>query len=81
MPINLRPGHNRLSKLSGRPRAQRVPCPECKGAGNSESTAMDEGGHITQEWTTCQRCQGKGNIQATIAGARLGERGVTLRIE
>lgn len=61
--------------------AQRVPCPECKGAGNRESTAMDEGGHITQEWTTCQHCEGNGNIQATVAGARLGDRGVNLRIE
>lgn len=50
--------------------AQSIVCPECKGNGAGLAPAV----------ASCQRCQGRGTMPAAVPGARMGERGVHLRI-
>lgn len=55
--------------------AQRVPCPECKGTGETYQGQTE--GFIGQ----CPRCEGKRTIANNVIGARLLDRASHLRVE
>ena len=57
---------------------KRVPCPQCKGA--KRVAVCDCAGGSNPEWHDCDVCEGSGAVPNGVPGARLKERGESLRV-